>query len=184
MSLSDLASLGSFVSGLAVLVSLIFLYFQVRQVNQQVRQTEKNQQAAIRQTRTGQVMTVVTSGIEPSAAEALNKGERGEEDISEINLRQFRQYCRAAFWGWEDGFYQHSSGLFTDAAFTTYTINIRQIMRSIGFRTQWRLQRRTWGPEYVAWMDKLLAETPIDDSGDTAGQWRNALAAERSGAPY
>jgi hypothetical protein len=41
MSLSDLASLGSFVSGVAVLVSLVFLYFQLRQMNAQVLQTEK-----------------------------------------------------------------------------------------------------------------------------------------------
>jgi hypothetical protein len=51
MSLSDLASLGSFVSGIAVLLSLVFLYFQFRQVNLQVKQTEKNQQALIRQNR-------------------------------------------------------------------------------------------------------------------------------------
>jgi hypothetical protein len=38
MSLSDLAALGSFVSGLGVLVSLVFLYFQLRQIGVQVKQ--------------------------------------------------------------------------------------------------------------------------------------------------
>jgi hypothetical protein len=47
MSLSDLAALGSFVSGVAVLVSLVFLYFQLRQVGAQVQQAERNQQAMI-----------------------------------------------------------------------------------------------------------------------------------------
>ena len=42
MSLSDLASLGSFVSGVAVLISLIYLALQVRQ-------TEKNQQSLMQQ---------------------------------------------------------------------------------------------------------------------------------------
>lgn len=51
MSLSDLASLGSFISALAVLISLIFLYFQLRQLAVQVKQAEKNQQAAIQQSR-------------------------------------------------------------------------------------------------------------------------------------
>ena len=49
MSLSELAEIGSFISGVAVLTSLIFLYFQLRQINQQVKQAEKNQQSAIRQ---------------------------------------------------------------------------------------------------------------------------------------
>src|SRR5215469_7153616 len=100
MSLSDLASLGSFVSGFAVLVSLIFLYFQLHQLSQQVRQAEKKQQASIRQTRTTQNMDVVTKGTEFSTAEALSGGYRGDENISEINVMQFYQYCRAAFWGW------------------------------------------------------------------------------------
>jgi hypothetical protein len=37
MSLSDLAAIGSFVSGLAVLASLIFVGFQLRQNTQAVR---------------------------------------------------------------------------------------------------------------------------------------------------
>lgn len=49
MSLSDLAALGSFISGLGVLVSLVFLYFQLRQIGVQVKQTEKNQRALISQ---------------------------------------------------------------------------------------------------------------------------------------
>src|SRR5215472_17064452 len=51
MSLSDLASLGSFVSGVAVLASLIFLFFQIRQMPEQVKRSEKNQQAAVGQGR-------------------------------------------------------------------------------------------------------------------------------------
>ena len=41
MSLSQLAEIGSFVSGVAILASLIFLYFQLRQINKQVKQAEK-----------------------------------------------------------------------------------------------------------------------------------------------
>jgi hypothetical protein len=41
MSLTDLASIGSLVSGVAVLVSLIYLSLQVKQA-------ERNQQASIR----------------------------------------------------------------------------------------------------------------------------------------
>jgi hypothetical protein len=59
MSLSDLASIGSFVSGFAVLVSLIFLYFQLRQIHAQVLQEEKNQQAANRAVRTSRIVEIL-----------------------------------------------------------------------------------------------------------------------------
>jgi hypothetical protein len=49
MSLSDLASLGSFVSGFAVLISLIYLSLQVRQ-------TKRNQQIAIRHSRASRIV--------------------------------------------------------------------------------------------------------------------------------
>ncbi len=49
MSLSVLASLGSFVSGFAVLISLIYLALQVRQ-------TERNQQVSIRHSRATRIV--------------------------------------------------------------------------------------------------------------------------------
>ncbi|HEY2069305.1 MAG TPA: hypothetical protein VGG48_07110 [Rhizomicrobium sp.] len=42
MSLSDLASLGSFISGIAVVVTLLFLLLQVRQNTQALRRAEAN----------------------------------------------------------------------------------------------------------------------------------------------
>jgi hypothetical protein len=184
MSLSDLASLGSFVSGLAVLASLVFLFFQMRQMTEQVRQSEKNQQAAIRQGRANQAVDININGADASVSEAINRGSRGEENISETALRQFHHYWRASFFAWQDAFNQHTEGLSTESAFDENESNVRNWLGNIGVRTQWRIQRNGFGREFVAWMDKLVAETPIDDSGDTVIEWRNGLAAERSGAPY
>jgi hypothetical protein len=184
MSLSDLASLGSFVSGVAVLVSLIFLYFQLRQLTSQVKQAEKNQQAAIMQGRAAQAVNINMSGMDASVSEALNGGYRGEENIPDSALRQFHHYWRASFLTWEDTFYQHSGGLYPESAFDRFKTHIGSLLGNIGFRTQWRLQRRSFGPEFVAWMDQQVAEAPIDAPLEIAAHWRNALVAERSGAPY
>ena len=184
MSLSNLASLGSFVSGLAVLVSLVFLYFQLRQIAQQVRQAERNQQAAIMQGRAAEAVNINLSGIDPSISEAINRGNRGEESMSEITIRQFYQYWRASFFTWEDTFHQHSGGLFPEAAFDSLKAQRGHHLGNIGVRAQWRLQRRSFGPEFVAWMDKLISETPIDAPLELTAPWRDAVAAEKSGAPY
>ena len=63
MSLSDLASLGSFVSGFAVLISLIYLALQVRW-------TKRNQQIAIRHSRA----TRVVVSLNPEAHYAPRAG--------------------------------------------------------------------------------------------------------------
>jgi hypothetical protein len=184
MTLADLASFGSLISGFAVLVSLIFLYFQLRQLNLQVRQAERNQQAAIMQGRANQAVGVNTSGADPSISEALTRGSRGEENISETTLRQFHQYWRASFFIWQDTFNQHAAGLATESLLDEHKTNIGYWLGNIGVRTQWRLQRTGFARDFVAWVDKLVTETPIDDSPDSVVLWRRALAAERSGAPY
>src|SRR5215471_18256830 len=120
MSLSDLASLGSFVSGVAVLASLVFLFFQMRQMTEQVRQSEKNQQAAIRQARSTRSVEMNLAASDPSVADAITAGAQGREDVSETAFRQFFHWMRANFMGWEDAFYQHEDGLFSDSAFNAY----------------------------------------------------------------
>jgi hypothetical protein len=92
MSLSDLASLGSFVSGVAVLASLV--YFQLRQVNAQVRQTEKNQQALIRQARTDRVTsTNIGLARDKAFADTLIKVQTRADDVTYPELSQVRRYA-------------------------------------------------------------------------------------------
>ena len=177
MSLSDLASLGGFVSGLAVLVSLVYLALQVRQ-------TERNQQSSIRQARSIRTSERLMGILEPSVGEAMMKGIRGVEDLSDIELFQMTIFCRSSFYDMEDAFYQHRDGLLSDSAFKIFAINMTNPIRSIGTRAQWRLQRHTYGPEFVAWLDKLIADTEMQGPLTMNATWRTALAAERSGAPY
>src|SRR5215472_12830534 len=89
MSLSDLASIGSFVSGIAVLVSLLFLYFQVRQVNQQVIQAERNQRALIQQGRAQRAADHAWRMADPELATTYWKGVRRPEDLSLAELDPF-----------------------------------------------------------------------------------------------
>jgi hypothetical protein len=184
MSLSDLASLGSFVSGLAVLASLVFLFFQMRQMTEQVRQAERNQQAAIRQARSDRTVDIVLRGTDLSFAESMAKARSKSGELSATALEQLTAYWRASFYNWENAFYQHLEGLFTELAFSALALNVRSIMRAVPIRAQWRIQRQAYGIEFVEWMDKLIAETPIRESSDRMGEWQDAMAAERSGTGY
>jgi hypothetical protein len=183
MSLSDLASLGSFVSGLAVLVSLIFLYFQVRQVKQQVRQAERNQQAAIRQGRAGRSVAISMGAADSGLADALFKATSGSPDLTALDVYRFGRYCHAVFINHEDAFYQNQDGLLTDSAFAAVVGTLKTALSRPGFRVQWKQARARYGAEFTEFMDKLVAETPVEMGSSDPAEWRNALAAESSGAP-
>jgi hypothetical protein len=183
MSLSDLAAIGSFVSGFAVLVSLVFLYFQLRQVNAQVVQAEKNQQATIRQARASRTIEVMLAASEPSLAGAIHKAFGGGAEMSDTEIGQFTQFCRASFYNWEDSFYQHREGLLDDAAFDAFERSIQSVISNVAMRAGWRMQRRAFGPAFVEWLDSQHVQTPLVTL-DRQSSWRKALDAERSGASY
>ena len=184
MSLSELAQIGSFISGVAVLTSLIFLYFQLRQINHQVKQAEKNQQSAIRQGRATRTVDIVLTGTEPSLADAFVKGASGMEDISPTQLTQYSNVCRAIFINSDDTFYQHKDGLLDEAGFAGFVAGMKESFRYPGFRAQWKSARRNYGIEFVEFMDKLVAETPVIPPADVLAGWRADVAAEKAMARH
>ncbi|HXQ15841.1 MAG TPA: hypothetical protein VN814_14585 [Caulobacteraceae bacterium] len=185
MSLSDLASLGSFVSGVAVLISLIFLYFQLRQVNEQVRRAERNQRATIGQVRASRTVQVVLHGTDPSIAQALQKAMTGDAELTITELSQFRSYARAFFVNTEDTFLQHCHGLLEDAAFRGYQASLSATFALAGYRVAWRRAREAFNPDYAAFIDQMIAETPLlrpPPSADQLAAWRSEIAEMSSNA--
>ena len=178
MTLSDLAAIGSFINGVAVLISLVFLYFQVRQVSEQVRKSEKNQQAAIRAGRAGRTtQTQMGVATEPSLADAVSKGMAGSPDLSSIQLAQFQWFCRATFHHIEELFYQHSEAQLDEASFKAVVASMRNWFSAPGYRAAWRRLHRVYGSEFVAFTDRLIAETPLSPSLEPTLQWKEDLAA-------
>src|SRR6478609_4967223 len=177
MSLSVLASLGSFVSGFAVLISLIYLALQVRQ-------TERNQQISIRHSRATRIVDLHLALADPAVAEAWLHGSVSPQEITQTELSQFINLCRALFFHFEDSFYQREEGLLNDAAFETVVAGARLSARSPGWRAAWRIARPNFGGRFLAFMDGVVAasavESPVDVSLET---WKVAFASEVTRAP-
>ena len=182
MSLSDLASLGSFVSGVAVLISLVFLYFQLRQIGAQVIQAEKNQRASMRAERASRTIAVIQPLLEPSAADAMYKGMAAEEQMSRTEVTQFSLFCLSRFYNLEDAFAQHADGLLDETAFANLTANLRYAFSSQpGFRTAWNIHRNQFdvGGDFVGFVDGLAGASLVSGP-DTIARYREGFAAERA----
>jgi hypothetical protein len=175
MILSDLASIGSLISGLAVLVSLAYLSLQIRQ-------TERNQQAIIRQGRIDRAVALVTARMEPSVAEAVSNGIDGDQNLTREQLALFVSYVDGYFLHAEDTFYQREAKLPNDDAFKTFVAYQRVAFTQCGMRVQWRRQRDYYAGAYVAFMDKLLAEASISLEHDALAEWRTGVSAEKTAA--
>jgi hypothetical protein len=174
MSLSDLASLGSFVSGFAVLASLIYLALQVRQ-------TKRNQQIAIRHSRATRVVELHLALADIAVADAWLHGSGRPQEITQTEVSQFNNLCRALFFHFEDSFYQREEGLLNDDAFETVVAGVRLSARSPGFRAAWKIARPNFGGRFLAFMDGVVAGSAVDPPLDLSLEaWKTAFAAEAS----
>jgi hypothetical protein len=174
MSLSDLASLGSFVNGFAVLISLIYLSLQVRQ-------TKRNQQIAIRHSRASRIVELQLALADPGVADAWLHGTGSPQEITQVELSQFINLCRALFFHFEDSFYQREEGLLNDDAFETVVAGARLSARSLGWRAAWRMARPNFGGRFLDFMDGVVAEAAADRPVDLSLEaWKAAFASEGS----
>jgi hypothetical protein len=174
MSLSVLASLGSFVSGFAVLISLIYLALQVRQ-------TERNQQISIRHSRASRIVELHLALAGPGVAEAWLHGSQSPQEITQTELSQFINLCRALFFHFEDSFYQREEGLLNDAAFETVVAGVRLSARSPGWRAAWKIARPNFGGRFLGFMDGVVASSAVESPVDLSLEvWKVAFASEAS----
>jgi len=181
MSLSDLASLGSFVSGFAVLVSLVFLYFQLRQLTEQGRQAEKNQKALIQVERAARAGDQLRFLARPEIAEAYTRGRSGASDITTSQYHQYFAIVRATLTSQEDAFFQHQQNLLDETSFESSRAVLKRIFSYPANRALWKRMHTSFEKSFQDFIEQVLSEvegaSPILIDEEVAA-WRKDAAAE------
>ena len=170
MSLTDLASLGSFVSGVAVLVSLIFLYFQLRQVRQQVEQNNRHTQALIWQEATARGVNALLAMADADLCAAYIAGNGGTPTPEAIKERQFFLQVSASSLSMEDIFRQWNEELMTDVRFDRVRKHYpRRLAAEPGTRrviSGTVLSNVSTDDPYYAYLTQVLAEAEAQAAAD------------------
>ena len=171
MTLTDLAALGGFISGIAVPVSLIYLAIQT---HQSIRQSR----ALIQQGRAQRTFELLIRWGEFDWTEGMLKCANGSPDVSATDVRRFVSLMRAFFVNYEDSFLQHREGLLPDTMFANVEAAFRSAMTNPGHRVAWQTVRRFFGSDFQVYVDRLIAEAPMN-TGTTGllAQWQAAANA-------
>lgn len=152
MSLSDLASLGSFVSGVAVTVSLIYLIIQTRQ---SVRHTR----ALIQQGASSRTTQIALSQTEAGNAAAFLEANGVTPTPEAIRRMQFAMMCATWMAALEDIHNQRAEGLLTDEQFARNCWEHRNLMSQPALRAYWLANREDIGkaaPKFRSFVDSLV----------------------------
>jgi hypothetical protein len=153
MSLSDLASLGSFVSGLAVLVSLLFVGFQLRQNAQAVRATASQAHSANYHSIVGPL-----SANAELARIWLNGLSHYEEQSNEDRAR-FILFTTGLFRFWEASRVQWRHGQLDKEHWQTVEETVRIFVSQPGIRSFWKVRGHSHSTEFQDWFESLPSST-------------------------
>ena len=176
MALSDLASIGSFVSGIAVVVTLIFLLLQMRQAN-------LNQRALMQQMRAARQIDTQLKASDPHLCEIMSRAFANDLSMNDPQVRSFLMFCLASLTNWEDSYLQHQAGTL-DAASLASDVAILRLWASLpSFRAIWKMMRETYSDGYRDYVDELVRNSKaVRAPFSTEALWKDSLKKELEGA--
>jgi hypothetical protein len=154
MSLSDLASIGSFVSGLAVLASLIYLSLQIRQNTLTHRATAHMGRYDFAREQTQLLM-------DPRTAALTLKGFQDIENLSEVEAYQVHFHLHSFVLGNEEMYWLHGQGFLDDQAFDAQMSVLFQILSSPAGRASWEIGKSSMVGPFAKYVEKKLVNLPI-----------------------
>ena len=151
MSLSDLASLGSFVSGVAVLASLVYLGIQT---NQNIRHTR----ALIHQGSAARTTAIRLGVMDRELVSAFLEGNGQVATEEAVRQLQFVLQCRTALDALEDHYLQNEARLVSAEQHARATEDFRWLFSLPGVRGYWNQVREIESraaPGFGAFVDSL-----------------------------
>ena len=151
MSLADLASLASLVSGLAVLVSLLFVGLQIRQAN-------RNQRSLMQQGRSLRNVDLLSRLSDPKLGDIMLRVSKGET-LADAEYYVLYGYMASVFWSYEDCFFQFHSGTLDAKSWASDVATLKRLLSNPAYRAVWRAVRAALGDEYRSFLDGLVAES-------------------------
>ena len=176
MSISDLAAIGSFVSGIAVAVTLVFLVIQIRQTN-------RNQRSLMQQGHLTMLVDASMRWAEPIMQNLIVRAEACDVTMEPAQIGSFLIMLQAVMRNFEDGYLQLKSGTLDAASLASDVEMVRVHFATPAYRAAWRVLRNRFGADFRAYMDAFLREIKVEKSFDPMSQWKTFVVEELTAAP-
>jgi hypothetical protein len=170
MTLSDLASIGSLVSGVAVLISLIYLALQVRQ-------SDRNQRTLLQQGSSIRNAQGAARLIEPHLAALYAKAVHNETDFTTAQVVQLATQLRASLLGFQDQYMLKRLSLIDSIQLESQE-RVYQVTLALPImRALWISSRSSYAPEFASYVDATIKDVPLAAPADLGDRLRADVAA-------
>ena len=170
MTLADMASIGSLVSGAAILVSLVYLAIQIRQA-------EKNQRAVLNQGYITRVADYLRWYAESPINELRTRVIAGDTSFTAEELLRLQLAFRVTLLSAQDAYLQHKAGLVDEMTLDNSMRSVRNSwLNQPVYRALWLQQAPTIAPEFAAVIETMLRETLVTKPSDIVSLFHTDLA--------
>ena len=176
MSISDLAAIGSFVSGIAVAITLVFLLIQIRQTN-------RNQRSLMQQGHLTMLVDASMRWAEPTMQNVIVRAEACDTTMEPAQIGSYLIMLQAVMRNFEDGYLQLKSGTLDAASLASDVEMVRVHFAAPAYRAGWRVLRDRFGADFREYVDAFLREIEVETSFDPTSQWKTFVAEELRAAP-
>lgn len=173
MNLSDLASVGNFLSGVAVVFSFIFLTLQIRQSNQ-------NQKSLMQQGRSARTVDILMKMTEPGLSETIMNAIGMDASKEPAKIFAFYAFASACFWNYEDSFLQCQAKTLDARGWATDDLTLTGLLRNPAYRAAWKMARIGMSGDYRDYVDAKLKSVAGGEARNVVELWNTYFNEERA----
>lgn len=171
MSLSDMAAIGSLISGVAVFLSFAFLALQLRQAN-------RNQRSLMQQARTGRNVEILLRMTEPGMSKTLSQANTDCTSMKDAEIWSFYCFSAAVFWSYEDSFLQFQARTLDASSWASDVATLERLASYPPYRAFWKMARGGIRGDYRDYVDSLMGRVASDPSRSLADAFKALVAEE------
>jgi hypothetical protein len=178
MTLSDLAAIGSFISGIGVIASLIYLGYQTRQ-------SALTHRAGAYQGRLDFIRQGLRDSMDPEFASLTQRVNAGDETLTDVECMRYFAYQLSFFLGFDHLSWLHANRILDEELFRADSLVLQAQLSQPGARATWEISKGIQTSRFRDQVEKYLADTTATPSGPTAQEWRShwRAASARAATP-
>lgn len=157
MNWEAISAVGEIVGAIAVIVTLIYLAIQVRD------SVRASRSAAVTDATTAMQAWYLEVGSDPQTARVFLDGMKNPASLSSHDQFQFVMLVHAAFLGFQRSYFLSRAGTLDVELRDSIGTAVHAVNQLPGVHMYWKQRKSYFQPEFIAWIEDLLAREPLKD---------------------
>ena len=157
MSLEQLGVIAEIIGAIAIIATLVYLSRQIKD------SARASRSAAVTDATTGMQAFYLELGSNPETSRLFLDGLTKPESLSQEAQFQYLMMMHSCFLGFQRSFFLAREGTLDVALRDGIGTAMHSVNQLPGMHLYWRQRKNYFQPEFVEWVEGLLAREPIHD---------------------